>query len=138
MGDQVNLIAIDGTLQYQFPIPIVFFLAESRGSIRGIAYQVLSRYCERTLSNALAVQHLADGCRRYNENRLRWMGLMPISFTFTALHPPVTVARDYQSVVSAPIDQKSTVIRAHAYRIKSIPRAKIEAEDAKKCPKRCT
>ena len=57
------------------------------------------------------------------------MGLVPISFTFSALHPPVSVARDYQSVVSAQIDQQSTIIRAQAYRIKSIPRAKIEAQE---------
>ena len=39
------------------------------------------------------------------------------------------MARDYQSVVSAQIDQQSTIIRAEAYRIKSIPRATIEARE---------
>ena len=58
------------------------------------------------------------------------LGITPISFTFSALHPPVSVARDYQSVVSAQIDQKSTTIRAQAYRIKSIPRAEIEAQES--------
>ncbi|MAA78371.1 MAG: hypothetical protein CL916_03860 [Deltaproteobacteria bacterium] len=136
MGDQVNLIAVDGTLQYQISDARQYLLSwqNPEEQLEGIAYQILSRYCaQRTLRDALSenLQILADDVLKQIQQKAvaLELGLMPISFTFSALHPPVSVARDYQSVVSAQIDQQSTIIRAQAYRIKSIPRAKIEAQE---------
>lgn len=136
MGDQVNLIAVDGTLQYQISDARQYLLSwqNPEAQLEGIAYQVLSRYCaQRTLSDALSenLQVLADDVLKQVQQQASdlELGLMPISFTFSALHPPVSVARDYQSVVSAQIDQQSTIIRAEAYRIKSMPRATIEARE---------
>ena len=136
MGDQVNLIAVDGTLQYQISDTRKYLLSwqNPEDQLEGIAYQVLSRYCaQRTLRDALSenLQILADDVLKQVQQKASTLelGLMPISFTFSALHPPVSVARDYQSVVSAQIDQQSTIIRAQAYRVKAIPRAKIEAQE---------
>ena len=136
MGDQVNLIAVDGTLQYQISDTREYLLSwqNPEAQLEGIAYQVLSRYCaQRTLSEALSenLQILSEDVLKQVQQQAdeQELGLRPISFTFSALHPPVSVARDYQSVVSAQIDQQSTIIRAQAYRIKSIPRAKIEAQE---------
>lgn len=138
MGDQVNLVAVDGTLQYQISDPRMYLLSwqNPEAQLEGIAYQVLSRYCaRRTLSEALSenLQLLSDDvlAQVREEAKLQELGITPISFTFSALHPPVSVARDYQSVVSAQIDQQSTIIRAEAYRIKSIPRAQIEAQESR-------
>ena len=137
MGDQVNLVAVDGTLQYQISDPREYLLSwqNPERQLEGIAYQVLSRYCaRRTLRAALSenLQKLSDDVLEQvrKETVQQGLGITPISFTFSALHPPVSVARDYQSVVSAQIDQKSTTIRAQAYRIKSIPRAEIEAQES--------
>jgi regulator of protease activity HflC (stomatin/prohibitin superfamily) len=143
MGDQVNLISVDGTLQYQISDPILYLLSwqNPEAQFKDIAYQVLSRSCaERTLQEALSenLQILAQEVLTeiQQEATEQQLGLLPISFTFSALHPPVSVARDYQGVVSAQIDKESTLIRAHAYRLKSLPRAQIEAQTMSTTAKR--
>ena len=134
MGDQVNLIAVDGNVQYQISDPLQYVLSwqNPEEQLKDIAYQVLSRTCaERNLQEALSenLQELAEQVLKQiqKEMSMQSLGITPIAFTFSALHPPVTVAQDYQAVVSAQIDKESSLIRAQAYRTKNILKAQMDA-----------
>ena len=49
---------------------------------------------------------------------------------FTALHPPVSVAKDYQDVVSAQIDQQTKVLRAEQYQLSILPKTRAKSIQA--------
>lgn len=133
LGDGRDLISADGVLHYQITDPYGYLFAEQNPeeTLRAIAYRALMHETSnRTLDNALS-ENLIDLAKdvqfRIVEEAARNVPcLTPVDFTFTALHPPVAVAEDYQSVISAQIDQRTRIIRAESYRRSSLPSARSE------------
>ena len=54
------------------------------------------------------------------------IGIEPLLFTFTALHPPVSVAKDYQDGVGS-IDQQTKVLRAEQYQLSILPKTRAKS-----------
>jgi membrane protease subunit HflK len=133
LGDGHDVISADGVLEYRIS-NVHDYLFESQNPeevLESVVYQVLmDQTSSRTLEEALSenLTELAktvtnDIQERMAEYRL---GIEPIVFTFTALHPPVSVAKDYQEVVSAQIDVLTKKYRAEQYRLQSLPKARAE------------
>ncbi len=56
------------------------------------------------------------------------LGVELIALNLRGLHPPVTLAAEYQSVIAAQLDRTTYIIDAEAYRESTVPRAKSSAE----------
>ncbi|MEM6925713.1 MAG: protease modulator HflK [Myxococcota bacterium] len=131
LGDGRDLVTLDGLLHYRIADPYVYLYGAQNPEegLRAAAYEALTRRTvgrslDAVLSenlSAFADEVVADIRRRAADLDL---GLEPVSFTLKGLHPPFAVAADYQAVVSAQIEQKTSVILAHAYRLRHTPNAK--------------
>ena len=122
-------ISISDVHQYLFGVQNPEEVLES------IVYQVLmeqtsSRTLEEALSENLIV--LAQLVTTEIQDRIGQyeIGIEPLLFTFTALHPPVSVAKDYQDVVSAQIDQQTKVLRAEQYQLSILPKTRAKSIQA--------
>jgi regulator of protease activity HflC (stomatin/prohibitin superfamily) len=51
------------------------------------------------------------------------LGVEVVGFTVGGMHPPVTVARDYEAVVSAEVGKVTAVVNAQAFRNETVPAA---------------
>lgn len=134
LGDGHDVISADGVLEYRIVNvhQYVFASQNPEEVLESVVYQVLmeqtsSRTLEEALSENLSV--LAEVVTKEIQERLvpYEIGIEPLLFTFTALHPPVAVAKEYQDVVSAQIDQQTTVLRAEQYQLSSIPKTRAKA-----------
>lgn len=133
LGDGHDVISADGTLEYRIVDAHAYLFNGQNPEevLESVVYQVLmeetaSRTLEEALSENLSV--LAQGVTvRITEELQRYsLGIEPLIFTFTALHPPVSVAMAYQEVVSAQIDQLTKRYRAEQYQLSSIPKERAE------------
>ena len=138
LGDGHDLISADGMLQYKITDlhQYLYHTQNPEELLRSIAYRVLmqetvSRTLEQALSENLQVLARRVNQRISEELRGKNIGIEPILFSFSALHPPVAVAKEYQEVISAQIDKDTKVLRAEAYQLQMIPRAQKEALIAK-------
>ena len=133
LGDGRDLISADGVLQYKI-IDLHAYLYSVQNPedlLRSVTYRVLmhetaSRTLEQALSENLN-QLAARVTERIREEIERTdIGIRPVIFSFSALHPPVAVAEDYQQVISAQIDRDTRIIRAESYNIKRLQSAAAE------------
>ena len=142
LGDGHDVMSADGVLEYRISDvhQYLFGVQNPEEVLESIVYQVLmeqtsSRTLEEALSENLIV--LAQLVTTEIQDRIGQyeIGIEPLLFTFTALHPPVSVAKDYQDVVSAQIDQQTKVLRAEQYQLSTLPRTRAKSirsiEDAK-------
>ena len=134
LGDGHDLISADGVLQYKIT-DLHQYLYQTQNPeelLRSITYRVLmqetvSRTLEEALSENLQVLANRVNQRILEELQGKNIGIEPVLFSFSALHPPVAVAKEYQEVISAQIDKDTKVLRAEGYRLQMIPRAEKEA-----------
>ncbi len=134
LGDGHDVISADGVLEYRISNVHQYLFASQNPTevLESVVYQVLmEQTSSRTLEAALSenLLGLAQLVTREIQNRIGQyqIGIEPLLFTFTALHPPVLVAKNYQDVVSAQIDQQTTVLRAEQYQLSSLPKVRSKA-----------
>jgi membrane protease subunit HflK len=137
LGDGRDLVSLDGRLHYQIVDLRAWLYATQNpeDTLRALAYEAVTRRTvDQTLDGVLSasVRDLADdvrvGVQRAADQR--GLGVRVVEFTFTALHPPVAVAVEYQSVVSAQIDEQTRIVRAQAAAALSVPAARSAAMQA--------
>jgi membrane protease subunit HflK len=142
LGNGRDLITVDATVQYR--------IADARSwrynsqnpaeALRAIAYRAVMRNTvNRTLSDALSenVAALTGRMRAMVQTDADALGLGVeiITFTVGGMHPPVTVASAYQSVISAEISKVTAVVNAQVFRNRNVPRAEtfvLRSENAAK------
>ena len=134
LGDGHDVMSADGVLEYRISNvhQYLFGVQNPEEVLESVVYQVLmeqisSRTLEEALSENLIV--LAEVVTTEIQDRIGQysIGIEPLLFTFTALHPPVAVAKDYQDVVSAQIDQQTKVLRAEQYKLSILPKTRATA-----------
>ena len=133
LGEGNNVISMDGTLHYQISDLHTYLYGHQNPEqqLRVVAYQVLMHEtASRTLAQALR-ENLSDlavtvGQKIQTQCEQQQLGLRVVSFRFSALHPPVAVAADYQNVISAQIDVQTQKIRSDLDHFERTSRAKIE------------
>ena len=137
LGDGHDVMSADGVLEYRISDvhQYLFGVQNPEEVLESIVYQVLmeqtsSRTLEEALSENLIV--LAQLVTTEIQDRIGQyeIGIEPLLFTFTALHPPVSVAKDYQDVVSAQIDQQTKVLRAEQYQLSILPKTRAKSIQA--------
>ena len=132
---QEHLVRQDLQVQQVQLVHLVVQVMQVHLVVRVLMDQTVSRTLEEALSENLT--ELAQTVTADIQDRMKSyeLGIEPIVFTFTALHPPVSVAKDYQEVVSAQIDVLTKQYRAQQYQLQSIPKARAttisEIEKAK-------
>jgi regulator of protease activity HflC (stomatin/prohibitin superfamily) len=127
LGDGRDLISADGTLHYRIVDvhDYLYSVQNPKEMVRSIAYRVLMHEtANRTLEEALS-ENLNLLAAKVTENIAAEIsqvsiGIEPVLFTFSALHPPVSVAESYQQVVSAQIERDTRIIRAETYQKRSL------------------
>jgi regulator of protease activity HflC (stomatin/prohibitin superfamily) len=138
LGDGRDLISADGTLHYRINDvhAYLYSIQNPEEMVRSIAYRILMHEtANRTLEQALSenLNQLATQVTSKISSEIAQMdiGITPVLFNFSALHPPVSVAESYQQVVSAQIERDTRIIRAQTYEKKSLRRVEAEAYSEK-------
>ena len=133
LGDGRDLVTVDAMLHYRVrdPIAWLYGMQNPEAALRSLAYQaVMEKVIGQTLDDALG-QDFAE-LARHLEGRIQAeadahaLGVEVVDFTLGALHPPVSVAQDYQAVVSAQITRDTDRIGAEAYRIQRLSSARTD------------
>jgi regulator of protease activity HflC (stomatin/prohibitin superfamily) len=86
---------------------------------------------DRTLADALSENLVATTSRmramvQQDADALN-LGVEVLGFTVGGMHPPVAVAIDYQSVVSAELSKVTAVVNAQVFRNRTVPYAESSA-----------
>jgi len=132
LGDGHDLISADGILHYQITDVHDFLYATQNPEdiLRSITYRVLMHEtASRTLDEALN-ENLNELAGKVTERitaevAQEKIGIEPVIFSFSALHPPVSVALDYQQVISAQIDRDTKIIRAETHHRQSLRKVEL-------------
>lgn len=137
LGDGRDLISVDGLLHYRIVDPHAWLYATQNPeqALESAAYRALMVHtADKDLDQALSenLQVLAGEIRQTIELSIaaQGLGVEIVDFTLEALHPPVLVATDYQSVVSAQIERQRLITEAQGYRLGRLPLARTEARVA--------
>jgi regulator of protease activity HflC (stomatin/prohibitin superfamily) len=134
LGDGKDLLAFDGVLHYRVTDARAWLYAhgDPEAALTSLAYEAVTRRVvdqdlESVLSEDLA--QAADEMRAEVEAQAIELGLgvQIVAFTLTAMHPPVAVAKDYQGVISARIDQRTRVLYSQTYTNEVLPDVRAEA-----------
>jgi regulator of protease activity HflC (stomatin/prohibitin superfamily) len=130
LGNGRDLITVDAAVQYRIADPRAwrYHSQNPADALRAIAYRAVMRNTvNRTLDEALSenVAALAGRMRQMVQREADALGLgvEVVAFTFGGMHPPVMVASEYQSVVSAEIAKVTAVVNAQAFRNETVPSA---------------
>jgi regulator of protease activity HflC (stomatin/prohibitin superfamily) len=137
LGDGRELVSVDAVVTYRIRNVAAHALAfqNPRETLEALAYRRLMQDTVPTnLDRLLSVDRdaFADGfARRLQEAcDTQELGIEILHVGFGSLHPPVDVARAYQEVVSAQVEQETRRARARAARARMLPAADAEAEQA--------
>jgi regulator of protease activity HflC (stomatin/prohibitin superfamily) len=130
LGNGRDLITVDATVQFR--------IADARAwryhsqnpaeALKAIAYRAVMRNTvNRTLSEALS-ENIADLTARMrgmvqSDADALGLGIEVMAFTVGGMHPPVTVAADYEAVVSAELAKATAVVDAQVFRNQTVPAA---------------
>ena len=100
-------------------------------ALRAIAYRaVMKTTVGRTLAETLSENVAALTAQMRDlvqaDADALGLGIEVVGFTVGGMHPPVSVAADYQAVVSAALRKTTAAIEAHAYRNEMVPAAEAE------------
>ena len=134
LGNGRDLITVDAAIQFRIR-DVHAWRYNSQNpvdAIRALGYRAVMRdTVNRTLADALSenVALLASHMRSVVQKDADELGLGVeiLGFTVGGMHPPVTVARDYQAVVSAELRKVTVVVNAQAYRNEVLPAAEAAA-----------
>ncbi len=134
----VNLVTLNIPVEYLVTnfFAHAYGFAEPAALVRQIAYRAVTR---EIAGRELAA--LLDGEREAAAARIRadaqaecdrvGLGVHILALPLPGVHPPVTVADAYQSVVGALEEKEATILKAHAYARGTEPRAQAESERIK-------
>ncbi|MEM9760919.1 MAG: SPFH domain-containing protein, partial [Pseudomonadota bacterium] len=130
LGDGRDLVTINAALHYRIsdPFAYAYSLQNPDETLAILADRVLmQRTVGRSLDGVLSENLAALGAELEQAiqaaSNERSLGFEIVDLTLTGLHPPVSVAADYQAVVAARVDQTTKMLEAEAYRAKEEPRA---------------
>jgi membrane protease subunit HflK len=134
LGDGHELISVNAVLQFKVGDPLVYLYscADPEGALAAVADRVMmDETVGRSLDSALSenLSLLAaqiEGRIQQGADELA-LGLVVVDLTLIGLHPPVSVAKDYQAVVGARIDRNTRVLEAQAYSNEVLPGAQSQA-----------
>ena len=128
LGNGRDLITVDAAVQYRIADARAwrYHCQNPADALRAIAYRAVMRSTvNRTLSEALSenVVVLTARMRRMVQQDADALGLgiEVVAFTVGGMHPPVVVAPEYQSVVSAEISKVTAVVNAQVFRNQTVP-----------------
>ena len=137
IGDGRDLVTVNVELQYRVG-DIHDWIYGSQNpdeALQTLAYRVLMQSTvDRTLDEVLSQDigsfsaHMLDALQEQVDEKGLGVGL--VSLDLRGLHPPVALATEYQSVISAQLDRKTYVIDAEAFRESALPKAQSDAEMA--------
>lgn len=138
LGDGRDLVTVNATLHYRIsdPIAYAYSLQNPDETLAIVADRVLmQRTVGRTLDGVLSENLAALGTELeqaiQSASDERELGFEIVDLTLMGLHPPVSVAPDYQAVVAARVDQTTKVLEAEAYQESERPRADGEVANLK-------
>ncbi|MEM8994697.1 MAG: protease modulator HflK, partial [Acidobacteriota bacterium] len=133
LGDGRDLVTINASLHYRIsdPFAYAYTLQNPDETLAILADRILmQRTVGRSLDGVLSENLAALGAELEGAIQAasdeRTLGFEIVDLTLTGLHPPVSVASDYQAVVAARVDQTTKVLQAEAYRAREEPRANGE------------
>lgn len=134
LGDGQDLVTVNAILHYRISDPHAYLYAveDAEGTLAAVADRALMRETVgRTLDEVLSenVRLLSSAVESGLQADLDalGLGLEVIDFTLIGLHPPLAVARDYQTVVSAQIERDTLKYEAEADRASALPLAEAGA-----------
>ncbi|MBC04379.1 MAG: hypothetical protein CMJ34_13925 [Phycisphaerae bacterium] len=134
LGDGRDLVTIDALLYYRVADPErwLYGMQNPEAALRSLTYRaVMSRVISQTLDDALGQDfHQLSASLESQiqaEADLYELGVEVVDFSLGALHPPVSVAEDYQAVVSAQIARDTDRVSAEAYRVGRLSNARAES-----------
>ena len=134
LGNGRDLIAVDAAVQFRITDPRSWRYRSQNpaDALRAIAYRaVMKSTVGRTLAETLSenVAALTAEMRAMVQSDADALGLgvEVVGFTVGGMHPPVSVAADYQAVVSAELTKTTLAIDAQAYHNEIVPAAEAEA-----------
>lgn len=134
LGNGRDLITVDAAVQFRIADARAWYYQSQnpRDALRAIAYRAVMRTTvNRTLAEALSENLVAMTTRMREmvqvEADALGLGIQVLGFTVGGMHPPVMVAADYQSVVSAELGKVTAVVNAQAYRNRTVPLAETAA-----------
>ena len=128
LGNGRDLITVDAGVQYRIRDPRAWFYNSQNpaDALRAIAYRAVMRTTvDRTLADALSENLVTTTTRmrqmvQQDADALD-LGVEVLGFTVGGMHPPVAVATDYQSVVSAELGKATAVVNAQVFAIGPFP-----------------
>ncbi|MEO1366253.1 MAG: protease modulator HflK [Acidobacteriota bacterium] len=130
LGDGRDLVTVNASLHYRIrdPFAYAYTLQNPDEALAILADRVLmQRTVGRSLDGVLSENLSALGAELERAIQAasddRSLGFEVVDLTLTGLHPPVSVAADYQAVVAARVDQTTKVLEAEGYRAREVPRA---------------
>ena len=134
LGNGRDLITVDAGVQYRIRDPHAWFYSSQNpaDALRAIAYRAVMRTTvDRTLADALSENLVTTTTRmrqmvQQDADALN-LGVEVLGFTVGGMHPPVAVATDYQSVVSAELGKVTAVVNAQVLRNRTVPYAESAA-----------
>jgi len=134
LGDGHELISVNAVLQFKVGDPLVYLYscADPEGALAAVADRVMmDETVGRSLDSALS-ENLSELATQIEERIQQSadeldLGLVVVDLALMGLHPPVSVAKDYQAVVGARIDRNTRVLEAEAYSNEVLPGAQSQA-----------
>jgi membrane protease subunit HflK len=130
LGDGRDLITVDAAVQFRIADARAWHYNSQNpaDALRAVAYRAVMRATvNRTLSDALSenLVRLTGRMRAMVQDDADRLGLgvEVVAFTVGGMHPPVSVAPDYQAVVSAELRKVTDIVLAEAYRNQTLPQA---------------
>ena len=130
IGDGRDLVTINATLHYRVRDPFAYAYSSQNPdealailADRALMQATVDRTLDGVLSENLATMGAELESAIQGACDDRELGFEVVDLTLTGLHPPVTVAADYQAVVAAQVDQTTKLLEAEAYREQELPKA---------------
>jgi membrane protease subunit HflK len=134
LGNGRDLITVDAAVQFRIKDARVwqYHTQNPADALRAIAHRAVMRTTvNRTLAGALSENLVAMTMRMrtmvQQEADSLSLGVEVLGFTVGGMHPPVLVAPDYQSVVSAELGKVTAIVNAQAFRNRQVPLAETAA-----------
>jgi regulator of protease activity HflC (stomatin/prohibitin superfamily) len=134
LGNGRDLIAIGAVLQFRISDARAWHygFADPTAALRAITYRaVLRATVSRTLDQALSenvgklTAHIQASVQSHAD--ALGLGVQVVSFTIHGMHPPMSVARAYQAVVSAQVGEVTAHADATSYENRTVPEAQADA-----------
>ncbi len=130
-----ELVSLDAHVYYRIrdPVKFVVSIQNPRTALGSFAYRALMRtIVETDLDRVLSGERAAfpERLRRALQRELDMggTGVEVIRVALRGIHPPVDVARAYQTVVSAQVERSTLQTRARAEREEALPNAEAERD----------